>query len=1018
MPSLPRPLHNRLRAILLNCSEFESNSSLRAVFVTTELVPFRIGVPEASSRAARVDALLAYLQDQRLSIGAPVLPYFLTTLRDRYEEGDSRRTELAILVEETLVALAAVGLERVEKPTVTPPVVPEPASGHDANQDTPKENSQHGNRQTAHEKKHLAGNYSLVFASILVGFMTGVLGNLVAAWIQRTVMHDSFTLSSVAVIIALTVIGLIVGSLLQRQPKRIPPRKIVYGAVAFVSLGTIIILATSLALSKTAYERNGNSPVELKAPEYEPNKNGLPPPAARLMDVPKVGGITPFIASPPAAQQTPPLVVMVPSSSTVTSESVAATGQPVAKITLTNGQVFSVASNWLAYRTEGSLQVGLPVAGSEQILFSKIKSLEFADDRVPSRPMTVTLSDGQVVNGDSEPVGSLHAVTADGLVDVPFSEIHRLDLLRHSDETINVAMATVTNLDGKELVTPAEMLLVRSTETRYGTFDFDTLKDELPLSTGISIPLNEIRSFEVFRDKGTLRIRLIDGTTIENVSVPNQFGRGITGLLDVGWVAVLDLPLQELTKVDFHRPNLAIQPTNSSAKFTFRDGKSTQTSLSWLMYTDSYFNRNSRFPLAHRGAIPFRRLASVKIESQDSGMVSASIQLVDGKTIEDTADSRGYFSWPTDHGVSIASMKELQEVVFGPNQELQQSVVEMATITTTDGVEMEVPAEALTLMRRDCWGSQCTITSGESIVLNTGIRIPLGEISSIEVITDNVKVDTTDGRTVTGDFRQQSTPLDTLEGITEDRSFSLPIYKIRKIDFHRPPLPSRPPHATARILLRDGKSVEAGADWLAYLDRGSLHAGLPVKGQYVSRVIPFRSMKSFRIAPGNTSYLTGTVTVTLSDATVITDTMFMFGSLHWPTHTGMSDVSIHQVQQVDFQSATLQPTEVRMATILTTDGSIVRTPADGVLLAYPDCNVGGCTTGHKTSLPLAVGTEIPLSEIKSLELVDGVAKITRTDGATAEQSINDPTYLRIEGMTDFGPFSLPLDQCTRIDFER
>jgi nucleoside phosphorylase len=98
MTELPTELYTRCRNTLLKCSEFDTNASLRTVFVTAELAPFRAGLPEADSKSARVDACLAYLADKHLSDGRTMLPLFLGALRDRYNPGDALRDELAALV--------------------------------------------------------------------------------------------------------------------------------------------------------------------------------------------------------------------------------------------------------------------------------------------------------------------------------------------------------------------------------------------------------------------------------------------------------------------------------------------------------------------------------------------------------------------------------------------------------------------------------------------------------------------------------------------------------------------------------------------------------------------------------------------------------------------------------------------------------------------------------------------------------------------------------------------------------
>jgi len=99
MPGLSNELYNRCRTTLLKCSEFDSDASLRAVFVTNELRPFRSGLPEAASRNERVAKCLDYLLEQGIKDSRPVLPLFLVALRDRYHPGIALRDELEALVE-------------------------------------------------------------------------------------------------------------------------------------------------------------------------------------------------------------------------------------------------------------------------------------------------------------------------------------------------------------------------------------------------------------------------------------------------------------------------------------------------------------------------------------------------------------------------------------------------------------------------------------------------------------------------------------------------------------------------------------------------------------------------------------------------------------------------------------------------------------------------------------------------------------------------------------------------------
>jgi hypothetical protein len=99
MSRLPSELYPLCRNILLKCGEFDSDTSLRAVFITEELYPFRDGLPQAMNREERVDLCLDFLVPRRLDDGRAVLPLFLTILRDKQRQGNILRDQLATLVE-------------------------------------------------------------------------------------------------------------------------------------------------------------------------------------------------------------------------------------------------------------------------------------------------------------------------------------------------------------------------------------------------------------------------------------------------------------------------------------------------------------------------------------------------------------------------------------------------------------------------------------------------------------------------------------------------------------------------------------------------------------------------------------------------------------------------------------------------------------------------------------------------------------------------------------------------------
>lgn len=92
-------LAQRLRYTLLRTHEFESNSSLRSVFVTSELRPWASRLPETESKARRVDYVLDYLISNYISDGRPVLSLFLTALRDRYPLEDVLHDEFDDLIQ-------------------------------------------------------------------------------------------------------------------------------------------------------------------------------------------------------------------------------------------------------------------------------------------------------------------------------------------------------------------------------------------------------------------------------------------------------------------------------------------------------------------------------------------------------------------------------------------------------------------------------------------------------------------------------------------------------------------------------------------------------------------------------------------------------------------------------------------------------------------------------------------------------------------------------------------------------
>lgn len=95
--ALSPELYDQCRATLLKCSEFDSSASLRTVFATRELRPFRDRMREAATRTGRVDACLDLLPDQRLNDGRSAFSLFIAQLHTRRDKGDALHDELGKL---------------------------------------------------------------------------------------------------------------------------------------------------------------------------------------------------------------------------------------------------------------------------------------------------------------------------------------------------------------------------------------------------------------------------------------------------------------------------------------------------------------------------------------------------------------------------------------------------------------------------------------------------------------------------------------------------------------------------------------------------------------------------------------------------------------------------------------------------------------------------------------------------------------------------------------------------------
>lgn len=112
MAGLSPQLLADLRNVLLECGPFYSDEHLRTVFVDDRLKPWRNSLPNASSNAGRVDAVISYLVDRRNRNGESALWLLVQALRDRTDPDDACHNQLDVIAGRLAKALS--------QPTVSP----------------------------------------------------------------------------------------------------------------------------------------------------------------------------------------------------------------------------------------------------------------------------------------------------------------------------------------------------------------------------------------------------------------------------------------------------------------------------------------------------------------------------------------------------------------------------------------------------------------------------------------------------------------------------------------------------------------------------------------------------------------------------------------------------------------------------------------------------------------------------------------------------------------------------------
>lgn len=98
MTSLPLHLYSDCQAVLTKCSQLESHSSLKAMFVIAELAPYKDTLPEAQDKKDRIDKTIDFLISRTIPEAKNnLLLLFIEALAMRYSKGDQLHEDLLAL---------------------------------------------------------------------------------------------------------------------------------------------------------------------------------------------------------------------------------------------------------------------------------------------------------------------------------------------------------------------------------------------------------------------------------------------------------------------------------------------------------------------------------------------------------------------------------------------------------------------------------------------------------------------------------------------------------------------------------------------------------------------------------------------------------------------------------------------------------------------------------------------------------------------------------------------------------
>ncbi len=124
MDGIPGDLYGRVQAALLRCGPFDSDRTLRPLFVDARLSAWRDLLPEAGNRVERVRAVIDALSTRANPNGDNALVLLLRVLAENTPLGDACREQLAALAEEVAAVVHSNVRPAAAAPGAAPPVQP------------------------------------------------------------------------------------------------------------------------------------------------------------------------------------------------------------------------------------------------------------------------------------------------------------------------------------------------------------------------------------------------------------------------------------------------------------------------------------------------------------------------------------------------------------------------------------------------------------------------------------------------------------------------------------------------------------------------------------------------------------------------------------------------------------------------------------------------------------------------------------------------------------------------------